>query len=166
MIPRLALVGALIGIVASQLGAQQTQLDLHGNYALGTTSKLHSWGAGVALEETFGSSQSAVKLSLSPGVDLLKQEDGGPTQTTVSVDADIQPGETHLFTPYTGVSAGANWSGGSAKQWDGTRLGLEMLLGVALKLNSAVSLKSEERFGYVKEQEHMLTTRVGILWAL
>ena len=166
MIPRLALVGTLIAACVGQLGAQQAQLDLHGNYALGTTSKLHSWGAGVGLQTTFGSSQSVVKLSLSPSVDLLKQEDGGPTQTTVSADLDIQPGETHLFTPYTGVSAGANWSGGSAKQWDGAKLGLEMLLGVALKLNSAVSLKSEERFGYVKGEEHTLTTRVGALLTL
>jgi len=108
-----------------------------------------------------------VKVSLAPSLDYLKQENSGPSQTSLSADLDVQPGGNSPVTPYAGVSAGANWSGGNNKQWEGSRLGLETLAGVQVKLGgSSVSAKGEERFGYVKGQEHTLTTRIGVLISL
>jgi hypothetical protein len=119
-------------------------------------------GAGVQL--TFGGSSSPVSLSAAPSLDYLKQEHAGPSQTSASLDLDLQPGGSSSVTPYAGVSAGANWSGGPAKQWEGARLGMEMLAGAQGKLGSSrVSAKGEERFGYVKGQEHTLATRLGVL---
>jgi hypothetical protein len=160
---RLTIVALILGVVATPLAAQQPQLDLHGNFVVGTSTHLKSWGAGVGVQKTFGASTDPVRLSLAPSLDVVKQEHDGPTQTTLSVDLDAQPGGNSTVTPYVGLSAGSNWSGGDARQWEGARLGIEMLGGLTAKLSSSVSVKAEERFGYVNGQEHTLTTRAGVL---
>jgi len=161
---------AILSVSAMSLAAlparatAQAQLDVHGNWAKGTSSHTSSWGGGVGVQGTIAGKSSLVALSAAPSFDYLKQENGGPAQETVSLDLDLQPGGNGTVTPYVGASAGANWSSGSNKQWDGTKLGLETLAGVQLKVGtSALSLKGEERFGYVKGQEHVLTTRFGVL---
>jgi hypothetical protein len=142
----------------------QTQLDVHANYSTGTTTHNKSWGGGIGAQSTFGAKSSPIALSVAPSLDYLKQQNGGPSQTTVSADLDVQPGGSSTVTPYVGVSAGANWSGGSGKMWQGSKLGLETIAGAQVKLGlSGSSVKAEERFGYVREQEHTLTTRVGFL---
>jgi hypothetical protein len=158
--------GAAVLAATPRLHAQQTQLDLHGNLVVATSSHLKSWGGGVGAQTTFGGPTAPVKVSLSPSLDVVKQEHGGPSQTALSADADVQPGGKSTVTPYVGVCAGANWSGGDAKAWDGARLGIEMLGGVTVKVKPPVTIKAEERFGYVNGQEHTLTTRVGVLLAL
>ena len=159
-----AILGASAALVSVPLRAQSTQLDLHGNYAIGTSTHSKSWGGGVGVQTTFGGKTSAIALSTAPSVDYLKQGSGGPSQTTISLDLDVQPGGNATLVPYVGVSAGANWSGGSGKMWNGTKLGLETLGGAQFKLGtSGSSIKAEERFGFVKGQEHTLVTRVGFL---
>jgi hypothetical protein len=151
-------------LAAAPLHAQQTQLDVHGNYVFGTSTHNKSWGGGLGMQSTFGGKTSPIALSAAPSIDYLKQENGGPSQTTVSLDLDLQPGGNATVVPYAGVSAGANWSGGSGKMWDGAKLGLETLAGAQFKLGkSGASVKAEERFGFVKSQEHTLTTRAGFL---
>ena len=150
----------------TRLHAQQSQLDVHGNFVVTTSSHLTSWGAGIGTQTTFGGSSAPVQVSLSPSVDVVKQEQGGPWQTSLSLDADVQPGGNSKVTPYVGVSAGSNWSGGDAKAWSGARLGIEMLGGLTVKLKPPVTIKGEERFGYVNGQEHTLTTRIGVLLKL
>lgn len=160
----LAVIFALsVPLAPATLRAQQTQLDVHGNYAIGTSTHSKSWGGGVGVQTTFGGKTSPIAISTSPGIDYLKQENGGPSQTSVSLDVDVQPGGDASVVPYVGASASANWSGGSGKMWDGAKLGLETAAGAQLKLTSSASLKAEERFGFVKTQEHALTTRVGFL---
>ena len=145
----------------------QSQLDLHGSWARGTSTHASSWGGGVGVQGTIAGSSGPIELTAAPSFDYLKQENGGPAQESLSLDLALQPGGSGTVTPYIGASAGANWSSGSGKQWDGTKLGLETLAGVQLKAGaSALSLKGEERFGYVKGQEHVLTTRVGVLISL
>lgn len=61
-----------IGAPAGRLAAQQTQLDLHGNLAVGTATHPKSWGGGVGAQTTFGRSSDPLKISLSPSIDLLK----------------------------------------------------------------------------------------------
>jgi hypothetical protein len=143
--------------------AQETQLDLHASLAVGTSSHSRAWGAGVASQVTFGSSTAPIRVSVSPGFDFVKQEHGGPAQESVTLDVGVQPGGSSTLTPYAGGSASANWSSGSGKQWEGTRLGLETLGGVQIKAGGALTVKAEERFGYVDGQEHTLTTRLGVL---
>jgi hypothetical protein len=147
--------------------AQETQLDVHGNLSIGTETHTKAWGAGVGPQFTFGGSTAPAKLSLSPGFDYLKQEAGGPSQESLSLDANVQPGGSSTVTPYVGASASGNWSTGSGKQWEGAKLGLETMAGVQVKTGDGpVSIKAEERFGYVEGQEHTLTTRLGVLLKL
>jgi opacity protein-like surface antigen len=157
--------GAILAISAALAPAMvqaQGQLDVHGNYSMGTSTHNKSWGGGVGVQTTFGKT-SPIAISTSPGFDYLKQENGGPSQTSVSLDVNVQPGGNSSITPYVGGSASANWSGGSGKMWDGAKLGLETMGGAQFKLTSSASIKAEERFGFVKTQEHTLTTRVGFL---
>ena len=158
----IALAAALLPLPAS---AQQSQIDLHGSMAVGTSSHNKSRGGGAGAQFTVD--DKPVKVSLSPGIDYLKQENSGPSQTSLSLDMNVQPGGNSPVTPYVGASASANWSGGDNKQWEGSRLGLEAMAGAQFKLgSSSLSAKAEERFGYVKGQEHTLTTRLGVLISL
>jgi hypothetical protein len=155
----------LLALAALPIAARaQAQLDVHGNFAKGTSTHTSSWGGGVGVQGIIAGKSSLIALSAAPSFDYFKQENSGPAQETLSLDLDLQPGGNGTITPYVGASAGANWSSGTNKQWDGTKLGLEMLGGVQVKVGtSALSLKGEERFGYVRGQEHMLTTRLGVL---
>ena len=154
----------LLGGLAPRGTAQQAQFDLHGDYVVGTSTHAKSWGGGLGVQATFGGKSSPININLSPSIDYVKQQHGGPSQTSLTADVSIQPGGGGSFTPYVGVSAGSNWSGGDAKQWNGDRLGLEVLGGAQIKLGSSrASAKAEERFGYVDGQEHTLTTRLGVL---
>ena len=98
---------------------------------------------------TFGSAKIPLELSLSPSFDGIMQENDGPTQTTLSLDVDLQPPGNATVTPYIGGSASSNWSVGDDAQWDGARLGIEMLAGALVKLSSTFTAKAAERFGYV-----------------
>ena len=157
-------VAVIVALASTPLAvhAQQTQLDVHGNLAVGTSTHTRAWGAGIGLQTTYGGKTDPINISTSPSIDVLKQEGGGPTQLSASYDVDLQPGGGGNLTPYVGASAGANWSLGDASQWGGARLGLETLAGAQVKLGGT-SIKAEERFGYVKGQEHTLTTRIGAL---
>ena len=155
-----------LALAAPVLAAQQTQGDVHANYSVGTTTHSASWGGGVGAQTTFGSDSAPVKFNVEPSVDYLKQEKSGPSQTSLALSAAFQFGGKSTVNPYVGASAGANWSGGSAKQWEGARLGLESALGAQVKLGSSgSSAKIEESFGYVRGQEHSLGTSVGLLFS-
>src|SRR5689334_1238549 len=119
---------SLTAIALAALPAQaraQTQLDVHGSWARGTATHVNSWGAGAGVQGTIAGKSSVLALSASPSFDYMKQEKGGPSQESVTLDLALQPGGSGTVTPYVGGSAGANWSSGSNKQWDGTKLGLE-----------------------------------------
>jgi hypothetical protein len=151
-------------LAASPAAAQQLQGDLHGNYARGTLAHTNSWGAGAQLQATWGAPGAPVKVGTSAGVDYTRQEKSGPSQTNLATDVTIQPGGGGSLVPYAGGSIGANWSGGDDRQWTGAKLGLETLAGLQIKSSALgpLSWKAEERFGYVRGQEHQLTTRVGV----
>ena len=157
----LALAGAAL---ASPAAAQQLQGDAHGNYARGTQTKTDAWGAGAQIQANWGASSAPVKLGTSAGFDYTKQ-DVGPSQSSLSADVTLQPGGAASVVPYAGGSVSANWSGTDYKQWTGAKRGLETLAGLQFKSQAlgALSLKVEERFGYVKSQEHQLTTRFGAI---
>ena len=150
-------------LVATPAAAQQFQADVHGNYGRGTHSHADAWGAGGQVQATWGARNAPLKLATSAGIDYTKQ-DAGPTQTSVGSDITLQPGGGGSLVPYAGGSLGANWSSGHAKQWTGARLGLETLAGVQITLPAmgALSWRLEERFGYVRGQEHTLSTRLGV----
>ena len=152
-------------LAATPAAAQQMQGDLHANYARGTQSHANSWGAGAQVQATWGGSSAPVKVGTSGGVDYTKQEKSGPSQTSLGLDVTLQPRGNGSVIPYAGGSVSSNWSGGDAKQWTGAKTGLETLAGVQIKASSLgpISWKAEERFGYVKGQEHQLTTRVGVM---
>ncbi len=151
------------GAAAPAAAQQQAQLDLHGNYVRTTQSWTTAWGAGGAVQVTWGGTQAPINVGTSLGVDHTRQENGGPTQTSGTFDLTLQPGGSGTLVPYVGGSASANWSGGEAAQWQGARLGLEAIAGLQIKVARPLTLKGEERYGYVDGQEHTLTTRVGVL---
>ena len=151
--------------ISATAGAQsQREADAHGNFSRGTSSRSNAWGAGAQVQLVWGASGAPVQLGTSLGGDYTKADDG-PAQWNASADAVVQPGGGHSVTPYVGAGAGANWSSGSSAEWRRARLGLDMLAGAQVKLgsrSSAPNLKAEERFGYVRGQEHTLATRLGI----
>jgi len=151
--------------LAGEARAQQKTADLHFGYAHGTATHANSWGGGAAFQLTWGGNSAPAKINTSLGADYMKQEKSGPSQTSASLDVTAQPGGSSAFTPYAGGSVSENWSGGSAKQWDGAKVGLEVLGGFQFKSSPDANLawKAEERFGYVQGQEHTLTTRLGLL---
>jgi len=153
----------LAATLAAPAAAQQRQADLHANYSRGARTHADAWGAGGNLQLTWGAKNAPLRIATSAGLDYTKQ-DLGPTQTNLSYDTTLQPGGGGSLTPYVGGSAGANWSGGRGKQWNGARLGLEAIAGFQLKLAAMgdLSWKAEERFGYVRGQEHALATRLGV----
>ena len=140
----------------------QPQADVHANYSRATQTETNSWGAGAQVQLVFGPSSAPARLGTSLGGDFLKQEGGGPTQWNASLDAVVQVSARSL-TPYAGGSVGANWSTGDEAQWSGARGGLEAIAGTSVSLgpSGATSVKLEERFGYVRGQEHELGTRLG-----
>jgi hypothetical protein len=152
-------------LAATPAAAQQMQADLHGNYARGEQTHANAWGAGGQLQATWGAQSAPVKVATSGALDYTKQDNGGPSQTSLSTDVTLQPGGGGSLIPYAGGSIGANWSGGDQKQWTGAKLGLETLAGLQIKTAAMgpISWKAEERFGYVRGQEHTLTTRVGVV---
>jgi hypothetical protein len=148
----------------SRAVAQQQSVEAHGNYARALTSKSNSWGAGANYEVTWGANSAPIRLATSLGPDYTKQAGDGPSQTSVSVDASLQPGGGGAVTPYAGGSVSENWSSGNNRQWTGAKVGVEVIAGVQVKLgaNSKLSAKGEERYGYVNGQEHTMTTRLGL----
>lgn len=152
-------------LTAGTAAAQQSTGDVHASYQRTTVSKANAWGVGAQYQLTFGGKQAPLQLNTSLGADWIKQENNGPSTTSLSYDATTQPGGSGSLMPYVGGSVSANWSGGNNKQWDGAKLGLEAIGGLQVKLGlSGVSWKVEERYGYVREQsDHTLTTRVGVM---
>lgn len=151
-------------VCATTVAAQSSAGEVHANYQRAVNSKTNAWGGGAQYQLTIGAKKAPVQLSTSLGLDWTQQENSGPTQTSGSYDAALQPGGGGSFTPYAGGSVGANWSGGSGKQWDGAKLGLEALAGFQAKFGlKGVSWNAQERFGYVRGQDHNLTTRVGVI---
>lgn len=154
-------------IVTRPLAAQQSQLDLHGDFSHAVSSGSNSWGAGVALPVTWGAKSAPVRIATSPGFDWTKQTGGGPSQESLGLDITAQPGGNSPVTPYAGASASANWSTGTGKQWQGSKLGLEALAGMQFTLQqNKLSAKVEERYGYISHNDHMWTTRAGLLFSL
>jgi len=165
---RIGVAALALALMAGGAAAQQTQGEVHANYQRGTATHMNAWGVGGLVQETLGASKAPVRVSLTLGPDYLKQENGGPSAASVSVDATLQPGGGGAVTPYAGGSVSSNWSFGDNRQYEGARLGTEAVGGVQVKLDALGSLvtKLEERFGYVNGQEHTLTTRFGFLMSL
>ncbi len=93
----------------------------------------------------------------------------GPGRGRVSGDLRLLPAiERSWLVPFIGVSASANRSGGQQSEWQGTRFGLDGLAGVVLNPYSRVpvGISLEERFGYVRGQEHALATQIGLRFRL
>ena len=165
MVSTAAAVAGTAFVPRSISAQQQRQGELHANYSRQTQSKSNAWGAGTQLQLVWGAKHAPVVLGTSFGGDYLKQENGGPNSWNTSADAVLQPGGNSTVTPYAGGSVGANWSTGVGAQWAGARLGLETLGGVQFKIGTA-SAKLEERFGYVRGQEHTLASRFGFQFKL
>ena len=47
----------------------QTQLDVHGSWARGSTTDANSWGAGAGIQGTIAGKSSALALTASPSFD-------------------------------------------------------------------------------------------------
>jgi hypothetical protein len=165
---RRAWIAAALGLMvtASSAAAQQSLVEAHASYVRTTQSHSNSWGAGAQLNTNWGSKQAPVQFSTSEGIDWTKQEDDGPSTTSLGLDVNIQPGGGGVITPYAGGSVSANWVSKNAP--DGALLGLEYLAGVYYKLEAQgkLSLHAEVRSGYVRTQEHTVTGRFGVAFSI
>lgn len=155
-----------LAIVGRSAGAQESQVEFHGNYVPGSGSSSTAWGGGAQYQVTLGSKEQAVQLSPSLGVDWTKGEESGPSTTSVGLDVNVQPGGDSPLTPYAGGSVSANWVSEDAPK--GTLLGLEYMGGVYYKLESqgSLSLHLEVRRGYIRTQPHQTTGRFGVALSL
>jgi hypothetical protein len=159
------LVIGCIGAMMCASGAlAQQSVEAHGNYVRALSSHSNAWGAGGNYQITWGAQSAPVRIATSIGPDYTKQQGSDQSQTSLSVDATLQPGGGGSVTPYAGGSISENWSGGDRRQWSGAKAGTEVLAGLQVKLRSGskTSVKGEERYGYVNGQEHTATTRVGL----
>lgn len=154
---------AAVAAAAVPCSAQQRQIEGHANYANTVQSHQNSWGAGASYQLTWGGQSAAVQLGTSLAADYQKQENGGMSQTSASYDMTLQPGGNSTVTPYVGGSVGANWLSGPGAP-SGAQLGLQYILGAALKLErqAPLAVRLEVRPGYVKTQEHTVTGRLGV----
>jgi len=157
--------GLSLVLTASSAAAQQSQVEAHGNYVRTTQTHSNSWGAGAQLNTNWGSKQAPVQVSTSEGLDWAKQENDGPSTTSLGLDVSIQPGGG-VLTPYAGGSVSANWVSKDAPA--GALLGLEYLGGVYYKLEAQgkLALHAEVRSGYVRTQEHTVTGRFGVAFSI
>src|SRR5215207_9988436 len=124
----------VVSLVAGRAEAQQSQIEAHGNYVRTTESHSTSWGGGGQYGVTLGSPQQPVQLSPSLGADWTRQENDGPSTTSVGLDVNLQPGGGGVFTPYVGGSVSANWVSKDAPS--GALLGLEYIAGAYYKLEA------------------------------
>jgi Outer membrane protein beta-barrel domain len=146
--------------------AQESSVEGHLNYSR-TTQAPHSnaWGAGAQYGLTFGSKHKP-QLATNLGVDYMKQEQGGPTQVSGSLDVNVQVPAGPLLTPYVGGSVGINRTSGGGQS--STDPGYNYIVGTSLKLESQspLSLRFEVRPGYVRGQPHTVTGRFGVNMSL
>ena len=154
-------------LCAATAQAQQWAVEGHGNYSRTTTTHQSSWGAGGQVQGTFGGQSAPVNLSTSLGADWLQQEHSGPSTTSLSLDATLQPGGSMAITPYAGGSISANWLSGNSSP-KGALLGLQYIVGAQIKLESQgpLALRLEIRPGYVRTQEHSIAGRLGLSYSL
>ena len=163
----LAMLAAFAAVAGAPLGAQQSSVEAHANFARTTQTHLSSWGGGTQYQLLFGGTQQPVQLGSSLGVDYQKQEKGGPSETSGALDVTAQPGGDSPVTPYVGGSVSENWlSGGGAPS--GAKLGLEYIIGAQVKLEpkGPLSLHAEVRPGYVRTQEHSISYRLGVAMSI
>jgi hypothetical protein len=160
-------IAALLAAAAAPLGAQQQAIEGHANWSRTTQTHQNSWGGGAQYQVTWGAKKDPVQVATSAALDYQKQENGGPSQTSTSVDVTLQPGGGGSVTPYVGGSVGANWlSGGGAPS--ATELGLQYVVGVQVKPEPSgpLGLQLQVRPGYVRTQEHAITFRLGVSYSL
>jgi hypothetical protein len=153
----------LLPCAAGRLAAQQQQVEAHASWARTTQSNQNSWGGGAQYQVTWGAKTAPVQVGTSVAGDYMKQEHGGPSQTSASLDVTLQPGGGGALTPYAGGSVSENWlSGGGAPS--GAKLGLQYIVGVQWKPapKGPLALQLQLRPGYVHTQEHSVTLRLGL----
>lgn len=158
----LATIATLASLAAAPLAAQQSAVEAHANFARTTQSNTNSWGAGALYQLTFGGKQAPVQLSTSLGADYLKEEGGGSSQTSGSIDVNLQAGGGSTVSPYVGGSVSENWLSGGDVPND-PKVGLEYIIGAQIKATPSVAVRVEVRPGYVKTQEHNVTYRLGFM---
>lgn len=156
---------AATAAAASTAGAQQSSVEGHANYSRTTQSHLSSWGGGAQYGLTFGSSHKP-RLGTSLGADYMKQEKGGPSQISGSLDVTVQVQAGPLVSPYVGGSVSENHTSGGGQS--STDPGYGYIVGTLVKLapSSHVSLRFEVRPGYVRGQEHTVAGRFGVNMSL
>jgi hypothetical protein len=159
------------GAVASVLAAPITEaqvLDFHAIGSVETVRQSTSWGGGLGVGTLYVPLHVAM-LGVNVGADYIREQHLGKGRVTVSLDGTLSPANSSgTLVPYVGGGIGLNWSGGQASQWTGSRVGLDVILGIKALLGHGdrVGWKLEQRYGYVQGYEHAFATRLGLLVGL
>jgi hypothetical protein len=143
--------------------AEAQILALHGVFVPGSDERRSSTGIEAELGGIVSTRYAPLWPSLA--VEYQRQQDLGPTRARVAGQLRVLlRSNGSRVLPYVGVSVSANQSGGDQPEWEGTRGGIQGMGGFLLKPgdNFHLALLLEERFGYVREQNHALATHVGL----
>jgi hypothetical protein len=160
----LVAVGAVAGALAAPNAGAQV-LDLHAIGSVETMNQSTSWGAGLAVG-TVVMPAGITMLGLAAGADYIREQHLGEGRVSAALDATLAPPNVNAgFVPYVGGSVGLHWSGGQYARWTGSRVGLDVLVGVKALIGrqERMGWKLEQRFGYVQGFDHALATRLGLL---
>ena len=159
--------GAVAGTLTASTAAAQV-LDFHAIGSVATKTQSTSWGGGLSIGTAFVPGGIAL-VGLAAGGDYIREQHLGEARVSTSIDATLSPpGASAGFVPYLGGSTSLHWSGGEYSQWNGSRVGLDLLAGVKglFGTQERVGWKLEQRFGYVTGANHSLATRLGFLFGL
>ena len=154
---------ALLLVTASGARAGAQVLALHGVFVPGTDERRGSTGVEFEVGGLVASRYATLLPTLA--LEYQRQHDYGPGRGRVAGQLRFLPRNGRGYAvPFVGVSVSANQSGGGQSEWSRTRGGIEGMAGLLLIASETfpLAILAEERFGYVRGQNHALATHIGL----
>lgn len=156
---------ALVTAVTFPIAASAQVMGLHLVHVPAKDGRRASLG--VQGEAGFIVPTSHVDVWASLALEYQRQDSLGPGRGRLAAELRVlAPRHDRGVDPYFGVSLSANRSGGTQSEWNGTLTGLEGMVGLLMtpKDRLPLALLLEERFGYVREQNHFTATHLGVVF--
>lgn len=156
---------ALVTVIMAPISAGAQVIGLHLIHVPAKDGRRASMG--VQGEAGFIVPTSHVDVWASLALEYQRQDSLGPGRGRLAAELRfLAPRHDRSIDPYFGVSLSANRSGGTRSEWNGTLQGLEGMAGLLMtpKDRLPLALLLEERFGYVREQNHFTATHLGVVF--
>lgn len=156
---------ALVTAIMAPIAANAQVLGLHFIHVPAKDGRRASLG--VQGEAGIIAPTSRVDVWASLALEYQRQDSLGPGRGRLAAELRfLAPRHDRSVDPYLGASLSANRSGGTQSEWNGTLQGLEGMVGLLMTPNDRLplALLLEERFGYVREQNHFTATHLGVVF--